>query len=553
MKHLFLLGFLTVFISFNLMAQVSDIVKTDGITSEIHKNNIGKILFCSKNTPQSDLQNSDFLTTYKLTNKSNLFFVAFIDNSATNYLHRINSSLPADSLVKIGNYQFTLLVDDKLIYQSNLLPGAPYATVQHSATIINKPLINNENGNGLWSESFWNRFMRFGGDSVLTEGVHILKMEIRTYLKTNEIKVGDLIASGSLNLVVERKPVIHIENVALSAIKPYNGFKISKENFDKNKIKELKGSIEEGIFKKISSVIVVKNGELLIEEYFNGENRNTLHDPRSVGKSFASTITGIAIQEKYLKSENQKLNEFYDLKSFKNPSFSKENITIKDLLTMSSAFDGNDENDNSAGNEENMYPTDDWVKFTLDLPTKADSLKKEWQYFTAGVVLLGDILNKSVAGGLEKYAHEKLFQPLGITNYQWQYTPQKVPNTAGSIQMNALDFAKYGQLYKNGGRWNGKQIIPKKWVAKTFTKHQQINGRNNEFYGYLFWNKTFQAHNNAYEAFYCAGNGGNYIVIFKDQPLVVVITATAYGQSYAHQQVNRIIADYILPAILLKK
>ena len=73
---------------------------------------------------------------------------------------------------------------------------------------------------------------------------------------------------------------------------------------------QLKGSIDEGIFKKISSIVIIKNGKLLIEEYFNGETRSTLHNPRSVGKSFASTITGIAIHENYLISENQKLKEF---------------------------------------------------------------------------------------------------------------------------------------------------------------------------------------------------------------------------------------------------
>ena len=113
---------------------------------------------------------------------------------------------------------------------------------------------------------------------------------------------------------------------------------------------------------------------------------------------------------------------------------------------MSSGFDGNDEDDSSIGNEENMYPTEDWVKFTLDLPYQ-DSLKNKWHYFTAGVVLLGDILNKSVPNGLEKYAENKLFKPLEIKNYKWQYTPQNVPNTAGGIQMNALDFAKYGRSY----------------------------------------------------------------------------------------------------------
>ena len=429
MKHFILLPCLIIIYSSHINAQTEDIVKTEGVISELHRDNIGKIFFTSKNIPLSGLKKVDFVNTYKLTNKSNLYFIAFMGNSITNYLHRIAPAVSADSLVKIGNYQFTFFVDDKLIYQSNLYPGAPYAKIQDSATVINKPLINNDNGHGLWSESFWNRFMRFGGDSALTEGNHTLKMEIRPYLKMEEVKLGELIATGKLNLIVERKPAVNVSNIRLSQVKAYNGFEVSNEDFDKNKIKELKGNIDEGIFKKINSIIVIKNGKLLIEEYFNGETRNTLHDPRSVGKSFASTITGIAIHEKYLLSENQKLAAFYNLHSYKNYSLQKENETLEDLLTMSSVFDGNDEDGNSPGNEENMYPTDDWVKFTLDLPVKKDTINKGWHYFTAGVVLLGDILNKRVPNGLEKYANEKLFKPLGITNYKWQYTTQKVPNT----------------------------------------------------------------------------------------------------------------------------
>ena len=549
MKYLLIAGYLAVIHTVCIYAQTKDIVKTEGITSELQRNNIGKIYFTANGIALPDLKTSDFLTDYKLTNKSNLFFIAFMGNSITNYLHQLQPGLTADSLVKTGNYQFTLFVDDKLIYRSNLYPGAPYAKIQHSATVINKPLINNENSYGLWSESFWNRFMYFGGDAALTEGRHLLRMEIKPYVDAGEVKVGDLIAAGNLNLMVERKPVIDNANINLNPVAPYNGFVVSKESFDTSKIKELKGNIEEGVFKKISSIVVIKKGKLLMEEYFNGETRNTLHDPRSVGKSFASTITGIAIHENYLHSENQQLKAFYNLHAFKNYSPWKEKVTLKNLLTMSAVFNGDDEDGNSPGNEENMYPTDDWVKFTLDLPIKKDTVNSNWHYFTAGVVVLGDILNKTVPGGLEQYASEKLFKPLGISNYKWQYTPQHVPNTAGGIQMNELDFAKYGQVYKNGGVWNGKQVIPKEWVRKTFTKQKQIAGRNNEFYGYLFWNKTFRANNKSYEAYYCAGNGGNYIIIFKDQPLVIVITATAYGQSYAHTQVNKMLSDYILPAL----
>lgn len=356
-------------------------------------------------------------------------------------------------------------------------------------------------------------------------------------------------AAGELLLQVIRNPKIDASKIVLSKIRPYDGFAVSNEPFDKTRIKELKGAIDEGIFKKISSVIVISNGKLLVEEYFNGETRNTLHDTRSVGKSFSSTFTGIAIQDGYLTNEEQTLSNFYALKSFDNYSLQKDNTSIRELLTMSSGFDGNDEDGSSPGNEDNMYPTSDWVKFALDLPFKQNAMG-EWHYFTAGVVLLGDILNKQVKGGLEKYADQKLFKPLNIVNYKWQYTPQQVPNTAGGIQMNALDFAKYGQLYKAGGVWKNKQVIPKAWVEKSFTKQKPVTGRNNEYYGYLFWNKSFTVNNRSYEAFYCAGNGGNYILIFKELPLVVVITATAYGQPYAHTQVAKMVSRFILPAVI---
>ena len=533
----------------SLNAQVDDIVEHQGISSNLHRDNIGKIFFTASNIQGKDLSKVDFLRIYNLTNKSDLFFTAFLDNSITNYLHQLSPGLPAEELVKKGNCQFSIFIDDSLIYQSNLHPGAPRPKYLDTATILMHPLIDNVKGNGIWSESFWNRFMHFGGEAALTEGKHLLRMDIAFYLMDEKEKVGKVIASGELPLLVERKPVIDIKKIKLNKLTAYDGLPLSTADFDKDKIKLLKGNIDTGVYKKINSIVIVKDGKLLVEEYFNGENRNSLHDPRSVGKTFASTIMGIAIKDNYLKNEQQTLGEFYDLKKFDNYSSAKEEVSIKDLLTMSSVFDGDDSDYDSPGNEENMYPTDDWVKFALDLPVRVNT-QKDWHYFTSGVVVLGDILDKKVPGGLEKYADDKLFKPLHITDYKWEYTPQKVANTAGGIRLKALDFAKFGQLYKNNGKWNGQQIIPEKWVADSFTKQAEIKERANEYYGYLFWNKTFEIKGKKYETYYCAGNGGNYILIFKDQPWVIVITASAYGMPYAHPQVNEMLKNYIIPALI---
>jgi CubicO group peptidase (beta-lactamase class C family) len=469
-------------------------------------------------------------------------------NSLSNYQHPLNPTLSVADLNK-GNFQFTFYVDGKQVYQENLNKGANLPATKNVKTIIGVPLISNR-GEDSWGRSLWNRFMGRGGENALTTGEHSLKIEVRPYVDIPVLKVGDLIARGGLKFII---PPVDAKAVALQAIKPNSGLPVSDDSFDKKKIMEMNGLIAQNRLKDITSVIVIKNGKLLIEEYFNGSTRDSLHNPRSVGKTFASAMMGIAIHDGFIKNEYQTLKDFYDLKKFNNYSPKKEAITLKSLLTMSSVFDGDDNDSSSPGNEENMYPTDNWVKFALDL--RVDSTKtagKQWNYFTAGAMLLGDILHKSVPNGLEKYADEKLFKPLGITKYQWQYTPQRVANTAGGLQMRSLDYAKFGQLYKNGGSWNGKQIIPESWVKQSFTKHltlpKDVVGEG--FYGYLFWNKTYTVNNKPYETYYCSGNGGNKIFVFTDQPLVVIVTATAYNTPYAHPQVDKMMEQYILPAVL---
>ena len=537
---------ITIFLTaFNLFGQ-TDIVKCDSITYPIHKANIGKIAFMSKIVPIETFTQTDFLTIFELKEKSDLNIRVFLGNSLTNYLHLLSPQLTADELTKNGNYQFTFFVDNKKVYIENLNVGAGSAESKNQRTIFRVPLISSTNEDS-WGRFLWNRFYGNGGQDAFTDGEHLLKIEIRPYLKLNEILIGNIIAEGELKIIV---PEIKINEqlVKVQNIKPLNDFQISTSQIDTAKIEELNRKIAKQNFKDITSIVVLKDGKLLLEEYFNNTNRKTLHDTRSVGKSFASTLLGIAIQDNYIKSENQTLNEFYKLNSFQNYSTAKDSITLKDLLTMSSTFDGSDMNSESPGNEENMYPTKNWVEFALNLPIDESKVaNKQWDYFTAGVVVLGDIIHKSVPNGLEKYSNEKFFKPLGITKYKWQFTPQKIANTAGSVQLRSLDYAKYGQLYKNQGVWNGKQILSQEWITKSLSHQMAIS--EGEYYGYLFWNKTYNVNGMNYEVYYSSGNGGNRIFIFKDFPIVVVITSTAYNTSYGHKQVDKIMQNYLIDAI----
>ena len=328
------------------------------------------------------------------------------------------------------------------------------------------------------------------------------------------------------------------------------GWPVAVSGYDRERIAELDQAIDDNVYKQINSIVVIRDGELLLERYYNGATRDDTHNPRSVGKTVAASVLGIALAEGHIDSIDQPLSDFYDLEAYDNYSDAKAGVTLRQLLTMSSGFDGYDFEMDSIGNEEFMYPQDDWVRWALDLPMAADRAPgDEWRYFTAGIVILGDIINSAVPGGLEAYAHAKLFGPIGVTNYQWQHTPQRVANTAGGIQLTPLGFAAYGELHGQRGNWRGERILPESWVDDMLAPVIDTTVPDNR-YGYLWWHKVYEVGGESFPVSYCSGNGGNKIFVFDDRDLVVVVTASAYGRRYMHSQVDEIMENYVLPAVV---
>lgn len=121
-------------------------------------------------------------------------------------------------------------------------------------------------------------------------------------------------------------------------------------------------------------------------------------------------------------------------------------------------------------------------------------------------------------------------------------------NTAGGIRLTPLDFAKFGQLYLSKGKWNNQQVIPEEWIDASLTRHYETTFDNNG-YGYLLWNKKYQVGDKSFDTFYCGGNGSNKIFVFKKLNAAIVVTASAYSQSYAHPQVDEMMTKYILPSM----
>lgn len=310
---------------------------------------------------------------------------------------------------------------------------------------------------------------------------------------------------------------------------------------------ELDEAITANKYRDIRAIVALRSGEPVVERYYGGATADTLHDPRSATKTIAGAVLGLAIRDGHLSSLDQTLGDFYDLDAFGHSSPLKTAVTLRHLVTMTSGFDGFDFDSDSPGNEENMYPQPDWVRWTLDLPM-ARNPGEAWAYFTAGIVVLGDILNRSVPGGLEAYADAQLFAPLGIRDYEWQHTPQRVANTAGGLGMRAVDLGRFGQLYADRGQAAGGQILPASWVDESLAPLVETQDPAYR-YGFLWWRGAYSVGATRHEVAFCSGNGGNKVFVFLDRPLVVAITATAYGQPYMHRQIDDLMVRHLIPAI----
>jgi CubicO group peptidase (beta-lactamase class C family) len=315
--------------------------------------------------------------------------------------------------------------------------------------------------------------------------------------------------------------------------------------------------IQDNTFQQITSVVVLVEGKLVYEDYYNGAGRDTQHDIRSASKTVTSILTGQAIARGALRGVDAKVFDFFQGRAVQHPDPRKAQVTVEDLLTMSSLLECDDENQFSSGNEERMYVTEDWLGFFLDLPIKGfapwvtepkDSpFGRSFSYCTAGVFTLGRVLEKATHRTIPDFAREALFAPLGIEKMAWVYSPLGEAQTGGGARFRSRDLAKLGQLYLDGGRWQGRQVVPEAWVKASTAAHVQAS--DTDTYGYLWWRRDFKAGGRTFPAFYMSGNGGNKVVVVPSAKLVAVITSTFYNSRGMHQQTDKLLTDYILSAL----
>lgn len=342
---------------------------------------------------------------------------------------------------------------------------------------------------------------------------------------------------------------------------------LKNAGFDSVRIHAMTHAIAQQEYPNIHSVLIVKNRKLVYEQYFPGEDeiwgtsigkinhtKDSLHDVRSISKSVLSACIGIAIAQGKIKSEDQKVWDFFPEYSELN-SGEKSNLTIRHLLTMSSGLEWNENipYTDPANSEIQMDNSDDPIRYVLSRPLVATP-GATWNYNGGCTQVLAAILFKVSGMEADAFANQYLFKPLGISTFFWTKLTAKagrksVPAAASGLRLRPRDMAKIGILYMQGGRWKGKQIITEQWVKSSHTP--QAARPDGGGYGYQFWTWTMSVNNTSIPVAVAVGNGDQRIYFDHEHDLMVVITAGNYNLWTIKKNADALLKEYIYPSLTL--
>ena len=282
----------------------------------------------------------------------------------------------------------------------------------------------------------------------------------------------------------------------------------------------------------LHSLLIIRNGYLVSENYFGANQPDTRHQLYSVTKSFIATLIGIALDKGFIAGTDQRVVDFFPERTFDNLDQQKTALTLDDTLTMRTGLDW-EEGDPAY---RALFTSSDWVKHVLDKPMIA-APGSQFNYCSGCSHLLSAIVHHTTEMNPRDFAEQYLFKPLGITNARWDTDAEGIPVGGWGLQLTPRNMAKLGYLYLRHGQWEGQQIVSSEWVANATRTHTATDGPLG--YGYQWW--TYPS----LEAYTALGRDGQTVFVVPELDLIVVTTAETYG----HDQIFQLIQQYILPAV----
>jgi len=294
----------------------------------------------------------------------------------------------------------------------------------------------------------------------------------------------------------------------------------------------------------VDGLLIIRNGHLVGEAYYNGYGRDVPHQLWSVTKSFLSALVGIALDKGLIDDIDAKVMDYFPEYVFAGMDPRFYDITVRDLLAMRMGIDRE---------QNNLIPvlnTDNWIRETFRLPLLYDPGTK-FSYNSLQSLLLSAIITRTSGMTARQFAEQYLTGPMGIEIQSWGSDPQG--NTIGGydLYMTPRDMAVLGYLYINDGVIDGRQIIPQDWIDLSWHKTNLNDGSwgvlTEYNYGYHWWIGKMKS----YDLFIAWGMGGQFIICAPAQDLIVVVTSNP-DISWDNDQeypVLELVSDYILSAL----
>jgi CubicO group peptidase (beta-lactamase class C family) len=306
-----------------------------------------------------------------------------------------------------------------------------------------------------------------------------------------------------------------------SVIWPTKAWTVSspeEQDMDPGKLAQMMLFIDENNV-AVDSVVVVRHGQIVWEEYRNNYSAETPHHIQSVTKSVTSILIGIALTQGLIETVQQPMVSFFPDHDIDNLDGRKERITLEHLLTMSEGMDWHewdfayDDRRNSLGR---MWASHDAVQHVLDTPMAREP-GDVWAYNSGTSILLGGIIERVTGQDTLSFAREHLFDPIGVSYVYWDKARGNHYHTDGGLFLKPRDMARLGYLMLNGGIWDGKQIVSPDWVAASSAAHRDTGIGYG--YGYQWWTLPGDA------GYAATGHFEQKIYVIPEADMVVVFTA----------------------------
>lgn len=334
------------------------------------------------------------------------------------------------------------------------------------------------------------------------------------------------------------------------------------QGLDPQPLRQLVDAARSGLYGNTDRLVVVRNGQLVVEEHFTRDYReisrgrksaigcgidacerpadvhpfnylhpdyhpwwqgSDLHTLQSVTKSVTATLFGIALQQRHLTALSQPLLSFFDGYDLSAVDERLRAATLTDLLTMRTGIEWHETDRplDSTNTTIQLEASRDWIRFTLAQPMDAAPGSK-WVYNSGGSALMAEVIRRASGIHADAYARRYLFEPLGIRSH-WKTSPTGHPDTEGGLYLSPLDLAKIGQLYLDDGVWRGVRLLPPGWAREATARivdHITPNP-SSPGYGYQWWRYDRRG------AEVWAGNGfgGQFLVVLPQQRLVGVVNS----------------------------